>query len=63
MLGNLRVKRREALRTMGDLELGKRGGRVIGATDIMMIISPINTNIQHMYDLYLSLIRDFLAGL
>jgi len=63
MLGNLRVERREALRIMGDLALDKRGGRVIGATYIMMIISPINTDIQHMYDLYLYLIRDLLAGL
>jgi len=37
---------------MGDLELDERGGRVIGTADIMMIISPINTDIQHTYDLY-----------
>src|SRR5262249_6899124 len=31
MLGNLRVEGREALCIMGDLKLGKCGGRVIGA--------------------------------
>jgi hypothetical protein len=46
---------------MGDMELGKRGGRVIGATDIMRISSPINTDTQHMYDLYFYLIRDMLG--
>ena len=62
LLGNLGVEDSKAFRTMGDLALRERGGGVIGAADIMMIISPINTDIQHMYDLYLSLIRDLLAG-
>jgi hypothetical protein len=47
------VERRETLRIMGDLELDERGGRVIRDADIVMIISPINTDIQHMYNLYL----------
>ena len=60
MLGNLRVERRKALRTMGNLALGQRRGRVIGAAHVMMIIGPINTKIQHMYDLYFR--KDCLQG-
>jgi hypothetical protein len=51
MLGNLRVERREALRTMGDLELGERGRRVLGEAHLMMLISPIDASIQHPYNL------------
>jgi hypothetical protein len=50
MLGSLHVERREALRTMGHLELGERGRRVIDEAPIMMIISPIDAYIQHTYN-------------
>jgi hypothetical protein len=33
------------------LALDQRGGRLIGHTDIMMIIRPINADIQHTYNL------------